>query len=212
MIVVHCFVSDQKKFSNCPHYEGWYFLNVDHAGQGSYLMKSETWGTHLGNPANAVIGGGGECKFPKFSPLLPALFSKLSREKHSRYFDPPQKRFFQLFLLKKFLTLETSRGILGLGTEWKICRKCGKMFWAGDNRCEPCQATLPCIQLAGRWDESMRHTSHTARVQNLTAVYWLWVLEEVTQPLCSCLFTCTMKIIIVSKFRFPKFLEQCLRT
>lgn len=148
MIVVHCFVSDQKKFSNCPHYEGWYFLNVDHARQGSYLMKSETWGTHLGNPANAVIGGGGECKFPKISPLLPALFSKLSREKHSRYFDPPQKRFFQLFLLKKFLTLETSRGILGLGTEWKICRKCGKMFWAGDNRCEPCQATLPCIQFA----------------------------------------------------------------
>lgn len=119
---------------------------------GLNAMKPKTWDTHLGNPANAVEGGRGSCKFPKFLSLLPALSSKLSREKHSGYFDSPQKRFFNYFLLKKSLTLETSRGSLGLGTEWKICRKCGKMFWAGDNECEPRQAMLPCILcLPGHW-------------------------------------------------------------
>lgn len=92
MTVVHCFTPDQKKFSNCPCYDGWYFVNVD---QWSYVMKPKTWDTHLGNPANAVDGVGGCCKFPKFSPLLPALSSKLYRG------NLPKRDFFQLFFIKE---------------------------------------------------------------------------------------------------------------
>lgn len=85
------------------------------------------------------MGSGGAVNFQNFH-LYFQLYPQNFTEEIS-----PKEIFFNYFLLKKSLTLETSRGTLGLGTEWNICRKSGKMFWAGDNECEPRQATLPCI-------------------------------------------------------------------
>lgn len=69
--------------------------------------------------------------YSALSKIIAVLFSKFPREKHSRYFDPFQKGFFNKFSLKESLALETSGGILRPGTECKFCRKYGKMFWAG---------------------------------------------------------------------------------
>lgn len=86
----------------------------------------KNWDTHLDNQ-----GWRGCCKFPKLFTLYFQLYSQNFSEKSIlSILTLPPKEIFQLFLLKKSLTLETTDRTVGLESEWKICWKYGKMFWA----------------------------------------------------------------------------------
>lgn len=137
--------------------------------------------------------------------LLTVLFSKLSREKHSRYFDPSQKGFFNKFSLKKSPTLETIGGILGLGTECKFCRKCGKMFGAGEvisaSPAGPLPGAVPACQPRD-WAESESSEPHcpnrTARAQT-----WLCHFPGLRPCQATQLPAAVCSSATKSHFRFP---------
>lgn len=87
------------------------FLNGDHGDQWFYLIKSKkNWDTHLDNPTKGQ-GWRGCCKFPKLFTSYFQLYSQNFSEKSIlSILALPPKEIFQLFLLKKTLTLETTDG------------------------------------------------------------------------------------------------------